>query len=178
MNKQLVIHDLKFKPFIDQEKISGRIKELGADLNTRFGKGCPLFISVLNGSFIFVADLMRSYAGEAEICFVRLSSYDGTTSTGEVHQVMGLDKQLIGRDIVLVEDIVDTGATLLYFLEELKKYEPATITIVSLLVKPDALIHKIPVDYVGFSISDQFVVGYGLDYDGLGRNLPSIYQMV
>lgn len=177
MSKQIKLHDLKFKPFIKQAQIQDRVKELGAQLSTRFEGKTPLFVPILNGSFMFTADLMRAYEGLAEVSFVRLSSYEGTTTTGEVHQVMGLDKNVTGRDIILVEDIIDTGGTLLYFLEELQKLNPASVTVVSLLIKPDALRFDIPVDLHGFSIADRFVVGYGLDYDGLGRNLNDIYQL-
>jgi hypoxanthine phosphoribosyltransferase len=177
MSKQIKLHDLKFKPFLKQAQIAERVTELGAILSTKFGGGCPLFVSVLNGSFVFTADLMRAYEGPSEVSFVRLSSYEGTTTTGEVHQVMGLDKQITGRDIILVEDIVDTGGTLLYFLEELEKLKPASVTVVTMLLKPDAMRFAVPVDYTGFTISNDFVVGYGLDYEGLGRNLPEIYQL-
>jgi hypoxanthine phosphoribosyltransferase len=177
MSKHVKLHDLKFEPFIKHEQILARVQELGAELSARYTGGCPLFVSILNGSFVFTADLMRAYSGQAEVSFVRLSSYEGTTTKGEVHQVMGLDKQITGRDVILVEDIVDTGSTLLYFLEELAKHNPASVVVVTLLIKPDALRFDIPVDYTGFSISDRFVVGYGLDYDGLGRNLPDIYQL-
>jgi hypoxanthine phosphoribosyltransferase len=177
MSKQVKLYDLKFKPFLKQTQIAERVAELGSQLSEKFGAGCPLFVSVLNGSFVFMADLMRAYDGPAEISFVRLSSYEGTETTGEVHQVMGLDKKITGRDIILVEDIVDTGGTLLYFLEELEKHKPASVTVVTLLLKPDALRFAVPVDYTGFTISNNFVVGYGLDYDGRGRNLPEIYQL-
>jgi hypoxanthine phosphoribosyltransferase len=177
MHKQIRLHDLKFKPFLTQEQITERVSAMGAQLTERFEGGCPLFIGVLNGSFIFAADLMRHFEGNCEISFVRLSSYEGTTTKGEVHQVMGLDKTVTGRDVILVEDIVDTGGTLLYFLEELEKLAPASVTVATLLLKPDAMRFEVPVDMYGFSISDRFVVGYGLDYDGLGRNLPDIYQL-
>jgi hypoxanthine phosphoribosyltransferase len=179
MSKHVKIHDLNFKPFLTKEQIAAKVEEIGAELSKKFvGKAAPLMIPILNGSFVFAADLIRTFQGKIEVSFVRFSSYEGTTTTGDVHQVMGLDKSITGRDIILVEDIIDTGGTLLHFLDEISKLEPATITVVSLLIKPDALRFDVPVDMYGFAIADRFVVGYGLDYDGLGRNLPDILQLV
>ena len=138
----------------------------------------PLLLGVLNGSFMFVAELMRNLEIECEISFVKLSSYQGTNSTGVVREVLGLAESIAGRDVIIVEDIVDTGYTMQSMLETLGTREPASIEIASLFVKPERL--KVPVDvkYSVFTIPDRFIVGYGLDYDGLGRNLPHVYDVV
>lgn len=160
---------------IVEATLQSRIAEMGAALNASLKGKNPLFISVLNGAFVFAADLIRHFEGDCEIAFVRLASYSGTQSSGQVKTVVGLDHKLKDRHLVVVEDIVDTGRTLHYFLEELRAQEPASIQTVALLRKPDALQFDLPVEQVGFDIGDRFVVGYGLDYNGLGRNLPEIY---
>lgn len=168
------IHDLKFKPLIGAEQIQARVETIGAALTMQFGDKQPLFISILSGAFVFASDLIRTFDAPCEIGFVKLSSYKGTRSSGDVQTVMGLEKDLRGRHLIVVEDIVDTGRTLHFFIDHLRQQEPASVCIVSLLCKPDALQFPIHIDYTGFEIPDEFVVGYGLDYDGLGRNLPDI----
>jgi hypoxanthine phosphoribosyltransferase len=138
----------------------------------------PLFISILSGAFVFASDLIRAFDGDCEIGFVKLSSYKGTRSSGDVQTVMGLEKDLQGRHIVVVEDIVDTGRTLHFFHHHLQEQGPASITTVAFLRKPLAIEFPVPVEHIGFDIEDKFVVGYGLDYDGLGRNLPGVYQLI
>ncbi|MCB0577017.1 MAG: hypoxanthine phosphoribosyltransferase [Saprospiraceae bacterium] len=171
------IHDLKFVPLITEEAVQARVKALGEALTGRFSQQNPLFISILSGAFVFASDLIRAFKGDCEIGFVKLSSYRGTASTGAIQTVMGLEKDLKDRHIIVVEDIVDTGRTLHYFLDQLEQHAPASICTVAFLRKPEATQFSVPVDYVGFDIEDQFVVGYGLDYEGLGRNLPGIYQL-
>jgi hypoxanthine phosphoribosyltransferase len=168
------IHDLHFKPLISPEQIQERVNNIGAALTAQYGDKKPLFISILSGAFVFASDLMRAFDGHCEVGFVKLASYQGTRSSGDVQTVMGLEKDLRGRHLIVVEDIVDTGRTLHFFIDHLRQQEPASICTVALLCKPDALQFDVPVDYVGFEIPDEFVVGYGLDYDGLGRNLPEI----
>lgn len=171
------IHDLHFVPLIAEADVQHRVEALGAELKQRLGDKKPLFISILSGAFVFASDLIRAFEAECEVGFVKLSSYAGTRSTGEVQTVMGLSKDLTGRHLVVVEDIVDTGRTLHYFLEHLLSQNPASITTVAFLRKPDAVAFPVQVDLIGFDIADQFVVGYGLDYDDLGRNLRGIFVL-
>ncbi|MBL7750885.1 MAG: hypoxanthine phosphoribosyltransferase [Chitinophagaceae bacterium] len=171
------IHDKQFKPFLSEQEIHARIAELAEDLNKDYAGKRPLFIAILNGSFIFAADLFKSISIEAEICFIKLASYKGTSSSGQVITAIGLDVDLINRDVIILEDIVDTGKTLNEFLPKLQHQQPASLKIVALLHKPEAAVFPIKIDYTGFSIPNRFVVGYGLDYDGLGRNIREIYQL-
>lgn len=172
------LHDLHFKPFISEEEIQKRVAEMGAQLREKYKGQRPIFLAVLNGSFIFAADLFRSTAIESEITFIKLSSYDGLKSTGDITTRIGLDMDLKGRPIIIVEDIVDTGKTLHAFLPVLEEMEPKSVEIITLLQKPTELKFDLAVQYVGFEIPAKFVVGYGLDYDGLGRELCAIYQLV
>ncbi len=137
-----------------------------------------MFIAILNGSFMFASDLFKELTIEAEICFIKLASYKGTKSTGNVITSIGLDEPLKGRHVVIVEDIVDTGKTLHEFLPQLHNHQPASLKIAALLHKPDALMYPLTIDYLGFSVPNKFLLGYGLDYDGLGRNFKEIYQLV
>ncbi len=179
MKEELIrVGDLQFKPFLPANVIQDRIKALGKALTIRYGDKKPVFLGVLNGAFMFAADLVRACPFECELSFIKLSSYRGMRSSGEVQQLIGLDRSIAGRHVILVEDIIDSGLTMFRFLPELRKLEPASVSIVSLLVKPDQVLHKIPVDYVGFEIPSVFVLGYGMDYEGLGRNLPDLYQVV
>ena len=177
-DKKLVrAHDLTFEPFISEEKIQNRVVELSQQITSDYKGKKPVFLSILNGAFIFVADLVRACDLTCETTFIKLSSYDGVKSTGNVTTLIGMDIDLKDRDVIVVEDIIDTGETLFQFLKELKKLEPASIKLASLLVKPEALQYDIHVDYKGFDIPNKFVIGYGLDYNGEGRNLASIYQL-
>ncbi len=172
------LHGLQFEPFISREEIAARVAAIGAALAERFEGGRPpVFVSILSGSFVFASDLIRAVDGDLEITFVKLASYSGTSSTGEIQTVMGLQSDLAGRDVVVIEDIVDTGRTLHFFLQKLNEKQPASVTVAALLVKPDALKFDVKIEHVGFEIPDKFVVGYGLDYDGLGRNLPDIFRL-
>lgn len=172
------VHDKQFEPYLTADEISARIKELARQLDKDYAGKRPLFIAILNGSFIFAADLFKELTMEAEICFIKLASYKGTKSSGQVITAIGLDTDLFGREVIIVEDIVDTGKTLSEFLPQLKHQQPASMKIVALLHKPEATVFPIPIDYLGFSIPNKFVVGYGLDYDGLGRNIREIYKLV
>ncbi|MBO9198961.1 MULTISPECIES: hypoxanthine phosphoribosyltransferase [Niastella] len=172
------VHDKQFEPYINASTIAGRIKEIAIELNKDYTGKKPLFIAILNGSFMFAADLFKELAIDVEICFIKLASYKGTKSTGHVLTAIGLDMDLFGRDVVIVEDIVDTGKTLSEFLPQLHHQQPASLKIVALLHKPEATVFPITIDYLGFSIPNKFVVGYGLDYDGLGRNIPEIFKLI
>ena len=171
------VHDKEFRPFIDAVRISQRVQELGEQISREYEGLRPLFLAVLNGSFVFASDLFRSLEIEAEISFIKLASYRGTSSTGNVVSAIGLEEQLNGRHVILLEDIIDTGKTLDSFLPEIRNRQPASLKIAAFLTKPEALQYDIKADYVGFEVPDKFVVGYGLDYDGLGRNLPELYEL-
>ena len=175
--ESVIIKDKKFEVSITASAISQRVKELGAKLNEDLKNTRPIFVSVLNGSFLFAADLFREIKMDAEITFIRVSSYEGTQSTGSVKSVVGIKESLEGRTVVIIEDIVDTGDTAVYLINELKKQNPKQVLFASLLLKPDALKHPVEIDYVGFEVPNDFLVGYGLDYDGLGRNLKDIYTL-
>lgn len=177
-NKQTVkAHGLEFVPFISEEAIRDRVQEIGQQLSEAYKGKNPLFIGVLNGSFMFLADLVRASELDCDIAFTRLSSYEGMQSTGKIKTVIELEEKLEGRHLIVVEDIVDTGKTMHYFLQKMKSKNPASVALVSLLVKPEAVKHEVIIDYTGFEIENKFVIGYGLDYDGLCRNLPAIYQL-
>lgn len=177
-NSQVRIRDLSFELLFPESDVQQRVRELGIALTESHGGLNPLFISILSGAFVFASDLIRAFPGDCEVGFVKLSSYQGTRSSGDVQTVMGLEKDLAGRHIVVVEDIIDTGRTLHFFLDHLQQQQPASICTVAFLRKPDAVEFPVPVEHVGFDIENKFVVGYGLDYDGLGRNLPGVYQLI
>lgn len=170
--------DKKFKPFITAAEIDVRIKEMAAAITKDYEGKNPIFIAILNGSFMFASDLFKSIKGPAEIVFIKLASYKGTKSTGNVITSIGLDEPLEGRHVVIIEDIVDTGNTLTKFLPQLYNQQPASLKIAALLQKPEALEYPLDVHYVGFSVPNKFLLGFGLDYDGQGRNLAEIYQLV
>ncbi len=176
---QVTIRDKTFKVSISSEQIQQRIAELAVKISADLNGKQPIFVSVLSGSFLFSADLMKGITIDCEITFVRVSSYaGGLQSTGHIKSLVGLSENIEGRSVVVLEDIVDSGDTVKYLLEELKKNNPAEIRVASLLYKPKALKHDIKIDYVGFEVPNDFLVGYGLDYDGLGRNLNDIYKIV
>jgi len=172
---KVLLHDKYFQPYIAAADIQQRIKELAAEINSDYAGLNPLFIGILNGSFVFAADLFRAITIKAEISFIKLASYQGTSSTGNVITAIGLEDNLHGRHIIILEDIVDTGKTLYSFLPVLQQQQPASIKVATLLSKPEARQYEVSLSYTGFEIPDRFVVGYGLDYDKLGRNLPELY---
>ena len=174
----ITVHDKQFKPYISADKISDEIKRVASEINKDYSGRKPLFIAILNGAFMFAADLFKEITIEAEICFIKLASYKGIKSSGQVLTAIGLDVDLVGRDIIVIEDIVDTGNTLSKFLPQLENHHPASLKIAALLHKPEAMVHPIKIDYLGFNVPDKFLLGYGLDYDGLGRNIKEIYQLV
>lgn len=171
------LHDKTFDTYLSEEEIQEKIRNIATSINTDYRDRRPLFIAILNGSFMFAADLFKYLTIDAEICFIKLASYRGMKSSGNVITAIGLDQDLFGRDVVIIEDIVDTGKTLNEFLPKLDHQQPASLKIAALLHKPEATQYPLHIDYVGFSIPNKFVVGYGLDYDGLGRNLKEIYQL-
>lgn len=172
------IKDKQFKTFITEEQILKEVARVGEEINRDLADVNPLFVSVLNGSFMFTADLMKHVSVPCEISFVKLASYAGTSSTGKVKELVGLNDDITGRTIVIVEDIIDTGLTMERLIETLKARNPKEIRIATLLVKPDKLKVDLDINYIAMSIPNDFIVGYGLDYDGLGRNYRDIYTVI
>lgn len=175
---QIKVNGKYFRPYLTVSQIDVEIKRLAASINKDYAGKRPLFICILNGSFIFAADLFKLLTIDAEISFIKLASYKGTRSTGHVITSIGLDEPLKDRHVVILEDIVDTGKTMNAFLPQLYDQRPASLKIAALLHKPEALQYPIKIDYLGFSVPNKFLLGYGLDFDGLGRNLKEIYQLV
>ena len=172
------VHDKTFDIYLSETQIQQRVKEIAETINKDYQGKRPLIIAILNGSFMFAADLFKHLTIDTEISFIKLASYRGMKSTGSVNTSIGLDTELFGKDLIIIEDIVDTGKTLYNFLPKLKDHHPASLKIAALLHKPDATKFPLNLDYIGFSIPDKFVIGYGLDYDGRGRNLKEIYQVI
>jgi hypoxanthine phosphoribosyltransferase len=172
------LHDKTFDIYLSEDAIQQKVRELADAINDEYSGRRPLFIAILNGSFMFAADIFKHLTIEAEICFIKLASYRGMKSSGQVITAIGLDHDLYDRDVVILEDIVDTGKTLTEFLPQLHHQQPRSFAIVTLLHKSEATKYPLSIAHVGFDIPDKFVVGYGLDYDGLGRNLKEIYQLV
>ena len=172
------VHDKSFETYLSQQDIQQRVMELATEINRDYAGKKPLFVAILNGSFMFAADLFKQLNIEAELCFIKLASYKGMKSSGKVVTSIGLEEDIYGKDVVIVEDIVDTGKTLHRFLPKLQHQQPRSLKIATLLHKFEATEFPLTLDYVGFRIPNKFVVGYGLDYDGLGRNLKEIYQLV
>ncbi|GAB3322408.1 hypoxanthine phosphoribosyltransferase [Larkinella ripae] len=173
----LTIKDKTFVPFIDQNKLKNRIVQLADQINQDYRGKEPLLVVVLNGAFIFAAELMTHLTISCRVTFVRVSSYQQTASTGVVRELLGLSESLAGQDVILIEDIIDTGLTIQEVSKLLTQQEPASLEIATMLFKPEALKVDVAVKYVGFEIENQFVVGYGLDYDGLGRNTQEIFVL-
>ena len=172
------VHDKSFEIYLSEETILHRVKEMAVDINKDYAGKRPFCIAILNGSFMFAADLFKQLTVDAEICFIKLASYKGMKSSGNIATSIGLDDDLYDKDVIIVEDIVDTGKTLHKFLPRLLHQQPRSLKIATLLHKSAATQYHITLDYIGFDIPDKFVVGYGLDYDGLGRNFKEIYQLV
>ena len=173
----VTIRDKTFEISISAEAIQKRVSELAQTMSKDLKGKYPIFICVLKGSFIFSADLFKRITIDAEISFIRVSSYLGTESTGVVKSMIGINESIEGRTVVLIEDIVDSGDTAVYLIDELKRQNPERIYFTSLLFKPKALRQDIKIDYIGFEVPNDFLVGYGLDYDGLGRNYQDIYKL-
>ena len=175
--KTVKIKDKEFVPMISEEEIKRRVKELAAQISKDMAGKNPLLLAVLNGSFVFAADLMREITIESEISFVKLASDQGTTSTGTVKEVIGINENLSGRTVIIVEDIVESGLTMKRMIESLGTRNPASVHICTLLLKPDCLKVDLDIEYAAFSIPNDFIVGYGLDYDQQARNLKDIYVL-
>ena len=174
---KVVIHGRTFKTKISAVEIQKAIADVARQINTDLKDKKPLFLAVLNGSFMFTADLMKKVNVECEISFMKLASYEGTSSTGKVTQLIGINEEIKGRSIVVLEDIVDTGNTVEKIVELLKEQGAGEIKIATLLFKPEAYTKTIPIEYAAIVVSNDFLVGYGLDYNGLGRNLADIYVL-
>jgi len=172
------VHDKSFETYLSEETILHRVKEIALAISKDYTGKRPLFIAILNGSFMFASDLFKQLSIEAELCFIKLASYKGLKSSGNVVTSIGLEDDLFGKDVIIVEDIVDTGKTLHNFLPKLRHQQPKSLKIATLLHKPEATEYPLELNYTGFDIPNKFVVGYGLDYDGLGRNLKEIYQLI
>lgn len=171
------VRDLKFVPMIKSDEIQKQVKRVAGEINRDLKGETPIFLSVLNGAFMFMADLMREIELDCEVSFVRFASYQGTKSTGKVKELVGLNEDIEGRVVVIVEDIIDSGITMEHLLATLKKHNPKEIRVCSLLVKPDNLKVKLDIPYIAFNIPNDFILGYGLDYDGIARNLRDIYVL-
>jgi hypoxanthine phosphoribosyltransferase len=171
------IKDKTFVPFLERDKIQERVNELGKEISKDYAGKQPVILGILNGAFMFLSDLAKQITISSELSFIKISSYSGESSTGKVSQMIGLETNLINRHVIVVEDIVDTGLSMKHLVELIQEKNPASLAVATLLHKPEAIKHPIKLDYVGFNIPNKFVVGYGLDYDGLGRNLPEIYQL-
>jgi hypoxanthine phosphoribosyltransferase len=178
MSDTVTMHGKTFEVFLTDEEIQQRVWELGQEISKDYKGKIPLILSILNGSFIFTADLIRYLDVQLKVEFVRLASYVGTSSAGEILEILGLRNDIKGEDVIIVEDIVDTGLTLSKFVAQIKEKNPNSVKVVSLLQKPAAIEHPVDIDYVGFEIPNEFVLGYGLDFDEIGRELPQIYKLV
>jgi hypoxanthine phosphoribosyltransferase len=176
--REIRILDKNFRELITEPTIHSRIKELADQINTDLRGKDVVFLGILNGAFLFAADLFRHIDFQAKISFVKLASYEGTGSSGKIKELIGWNEDIRSKTIVVIEDIVDTGNTLERIVDELIIRKVSDIKIAAMLYKPDAYTKDIHLDYVGFEIPDNFVVGYGLDYDGYGRNLPSVYTLI
>lgn len=177
-NKTIQVLDKTFAVSISAEELEKEVKRVASEINRDFAGSQPVFLSVLNGSFIFASDLMREVELPCEISFVKLASYQGTNTTGNIREVIGLNVDITGRPVIIVEDIVDTGLTMAHMLETLKRQNPSSIDICTLLLKPTKLQVKLDVRYCCKQIPDDFVVGYGLDYNGFGRNTKDVYTII
>ena len=173
----VVIHGHSFKMKIAASEINKAVADVARQINTNLKDKKPLFLAVLNGSFMFASDLMKKINIECEISFVKVASYEGTSSTGSMKQLIGINEDITGRTIIIVEDIVDTGSTIENVYQQLKQLGAADIRVATLLFKPEAYTKTVPIEYAAIVVPNDFLVGYGLDYDGLGRNLEDIYVL-
>lgn len=171
------IKDKTFVPYISAHALKKRIAEMGAEISKKYEGQTPVLIGVLNGCFVFMSDLAKHINIPVEVSFIKISSYSGTASTGTVNSLIGLEISLKDREVIIIEDIIDTGLSMKHLLGQVQAQQPKKLEVAALLVKPDAIQHEIEIQYKGFEIPNKFVVGYGMDYDGLGRNLPALYQL-
>jgi len=178
IEETIKIKDLEFIPYVTHSDILERSRELAININDDYKNKNPLFIAVLNGSFMFASDLMKRVDVRSELTFIKVSSYDGIESTGSIKEMIGIGQSITDRHIVIIEDIVDTGHTITHLLNEMNKMDPSSIEVVTLFSKPESHQKKLYIKYTGFDIPNKFIVGYGLDYDGYGRNYQDVYQLV
>ena len=179
MKKDLVrVKDKQFEPFISEERIQTEVSRIAQQMNNELAEKDPIFLGILNGAFMFASDLYKQITFPCQITFLKLTSYSGTKSTGTVKQLIGINFDLKDRVVIVLEDIVDTGITLETIIRQLSGYEPAEIRVATFLHKPEATIRDVKLDYVGIEIPNDFILGYGLDYDGYGRNYKEIYQLI
>ncbi len=171
------LHDKQFSPFISAKEIDFAIVKMVAQIKADFSNETPVFIGVLNGAFMVVTDLLKKYTAPCEVSFVKLASYEGTSSSEVVNELIGINQDLTGRSVIVIEDIVDTGNTLVALKALFESKNVKNFKIATLFFKPESYKKDIPIDYIGIRIPNKFIVGYGLDYDGLGRNLPEVYQL-
>jgi hypoxanthine phosphoribosyltransferase len=175
--QMIQVIDKFFEVIIPESQIQDTVTKLAQQINHDYADKNPLFIPVLNGSFIFASDLIKNISINCQVTFVKVASYEATESKGEVEEILGLDMNVTGRHLIIVEDIVDTGLTMKEIIHNLLMFHPASIEVVTLLTKPEALKHPINLKYKGFELENNFVLGYGLDYNGYGRNLRDLYQL-
>lgn len=174
--ENIILYDKEFRPFIAAAKIDHVIADMAQQMNQKLQNTQPLFLSILNGSFMFTSDLIKQITiPDTQISFVKVASYTGTSSTGEVKELIGLKEDITDRTVVILEDIIDSGRSMSHLLEYLKSKNPKQVIVATLFYKPKALVCPIPIDYCGIELENDFVVGRGLDYDGLGRNYPDLY---
>ncbi len=178
MTNKIKILDKEFSIFISATEIEAAVDKVAQRINTDLKGKNPLFIVILNGAFMFASDLMKKITLDCEVSFVKLSSYAGTSSSQNVKKLIGINEELHGRSIIIVEDIIDTGLTMEKLIADIQKLQPESIRLATCLFKPNAFQKSYPIDYVGIEIPNDFIVGYGLDYDGYGRNYPEIYKIV
>ena len=171
------LHDKKFIPFISAKEIDAAIAKMAQEVATDLDEEIPLFVGVLNGAFMVVSDFMKHYQKNCEVSFVKMASYEGMSTTNEVKKLIGINQDLTGRTVVVIEDIVDTGNTLVELKAMFEAQNVKELKIATLFLKPEAYTKDIKIDYIGIEIPNKFIVGFGLDYDGLGRNIPEIYQL-
>lgn len=176
--KEIRVKDKDFSLFIPQEQIMKEIDRVAQQMSEDLAETNPLFLCVLNGAFMFASELMKRISSPLELSFVKLSSYQGVSSTGAIKQLLGINENIEGRTVVIVEDIVDTGYTMQALIQQLQQHNPKEVKIATLLHKPEALKVNLTIDYVALEIPSDFIVGFGLDYDGYGRNLPDIYKII
>ena len=177
-NNIIRVHDKYFRPFITEKEIQREVTRIAGEMNHDLARQDPIFLGILNGAFMFAGDLYKQLTFPCQITFLKLASYSGTHSTGSVKQLIGINRDLKDRVVVVLEDIVDTGVTLDTIIRQLSGYEPAEIRVATFLHKPDAAVKEVKLDYVGMEIPNNFILGYGLDYEGYGRNFRDIYRLV
>lgn len=178
MDKEIIVKDKKFRQSISSDEIQKNVKRVADEINRDYAGGDIRFVGILNGAFIFAADLLKNITVDCNIDFVKVSSYSGTSTTGEVTELIGLNKDIAGKDVIIVEDIIETGITMSKVLKMLKNLGARSVKIAILVFKPESFKGDFKIDYIGFRLPKSFIIGYGFDYDGYYRNLPAIYSLV